>query len=297
MKPKLTLALVALITSSAFAGIPKVLPEFKNEKQLAEWRAEMAAKAESEPSKLDVRSSTLDVPPAFYTGKPYIQSTGSYAFKYRSYNPELARWTSEDPSGFPDGANGSIYAPTPTTGMDPLGLNELYPMTDLRVVRAVVTGWESSGHIFSARLANHSLDQLDDRDAEQDEINAMQQADAFTDIFKLSWWDQHYGVQGDGSYSWQETINFGSDFGSDLHLAYGHVTFEFTVGVTSYGNQGRHKYDVNFNFTDTYNFNPHTHVPGFPNAGINPIRAFDALQQAGIATIYDSTGSFNKIYE
>jgi RHS repeat-associated protein len=122
MKTKLTLALVALITSSAFAGIPKVLPEFKNAEQLAEWRAEMAAKAESNPSKLDVRSSALNVPSASYTGKPYIESTGSYAFKYRSYNPELARWMSEDPSGFPDGANGNVYAPNPTCEFDFQGL-------------------------------------------------------------------------------------------------------------------------------------------------------------------------------
>jgi len=123
MNTKLTLALVALITSSALAAIPKVLPEFKNEKQLAEWRAEMAAKAESEPSKLDVRRSTLDVPPAFYTGKPYIQSTGSYAFKCRNYNPELARWTSEDPSGFPDGANCFSYVNNRTSSyFDFMGL-------------------------------------------------------------------------------------------------------------------------------------------------------------------------------
>ncbi|MEO8615251.1 MAG: RHS repeat-associated core domain-containing protein, partial [Luteolibacter sp.] len=78
------------------------LPEFKTPKQLAEWRAELAAK-----SAASTKSPTQDT--AFYTGKPYLASTGSYAFKYRAYNPELARWTSEDPSGFPDGANGSVY--------------------------------------------------------------------------------------------------------------------------------------------------------------------------------------------
>ena len=115
MKTKLTLALVALITSSAFAGIPKVLPEFKNAQQLAEWRDEMAAK-----HKATTTTATDDH--AFYTGKPYIESTGSYAFKYRSYNPELARWTSEDPSGFPDGANATIYAQVPTCQLDWQGL-------------------------------------------------------------------------------------------------------------------------------------------------------------------------------
>ncbi|TAG10397.1 MAG: hypothetical protein EAZ42_04135, partial [Verrucomicrobia bacterium] len=46
----------------------------------------------------------------------------SYAFKYRNYNPEIARWTSEDPSGFPDGANGSAYAPNPNSELDYQGL-------------------------------------------------------------------------------------------------------------------------------------------------------------------------------
>ncbi len=112
MKQKLTFAIAALLTSSAFAAMPAAMPEFKNEQQLAQWRAEVAAK--------HVAKSTDDY--AFYTGKPYIESTSSYTFNYRSYKPELARWTSEDPSGFPDGANAYIYAPTPTSGVDFLGL-------------------------------------------------------------------------------------------------------------------------------------------------------------------------------
>lgn len=119
MKTKLTLALAAILTSSAFAAMPAKLPEFMNSDQLAKWRAETdaknAAKAESAPS-------ASDVPAAFYTGKPYIESTGTYAFKYRSYNPELARWTSEDPSGFPDGANNTIYGNCPNSGVDSNGL-------------------------------------------------------------------------------------------------------------------------------------------------------------------------------
>ena len=39
MKTKLTLALAAAITSTAFGAMPAHMPEFKNEKQLAEWRA------------------------------------------------------------------------------------------------------------------------------------------------------------------------------------------------------------------------------------------------------------------
>ncbi len=115
MKTKLTLALVASLTSTAFAEFKAPLPEFKNEKQLAEWRAEKAAEATNQ------EYAAEEAP--FYTGKPYLASAGGYAFKYRSYNPEVARWTSEDPSGFPDGANGNIYGiNSPTLGCDPDGL-------------------------------------------------------------------------------------------------------------------------------------------------------------------------------
>ena len=114
MKYKLTFALVAALTSTAFAEFKAPLPEFKNEKKLAEWRAEKASEATSQGYAAEET--------AFYTGKPYLASSGGYAFKYRSFNPELARWTSEDPSGFPDGANGNVYAPTPTAQVDMMGL-------------------------------------------------------------------------------------------------------------------------------------------------------------------------------
>jgi RHS repeat-associated protein len=114
MKYKLTFALVALMTTTAFAAFQAPLPEFKNEKQLAEWRAEKASEA--------TKQGCVAEGAAFYTGKPYLALSGDYAFKYRSYSPELARWTSEDPSGFPDGANASFYAPVPTEEFDSAGL-------------------------------------------------------------------------------------------------------------------------------------------------------------------------------
>ena len=114
MNTKLTFALVASLTGTAFAEFKAPLPEFKNEKQLAEWRAEKASEANSQDHTAEETT--------FYTGKPYLASSGGYAFKYRNYNPEVARWTTEDPSGFPDGANGSVYAPIPSSELDSLGL-------------------------------------------------------------------------------------------------------------------------------------------------------------------------------
>jgi RHS repeat-associated protein len=114
MKHKLTFALVAALTSTAFAEFKAPLPEFKNEKQLAEWRAEKASESTSQGYATEAT--------AFYTGKPYLASSGGYAFKYRNYIPELSRWTSEDPSGFPDGVNNQVYVPAPSYMFDPNGL-------------------------------------------------------------------------------------------------------------------------------------------------------------------------------
>jgi RHS repeat-associated protein len=58
----------------------------------------------------------------FYTGKPYDADLGAYTFAARSYDPEINRWTSADPSGFPDGANNRRFAPSPTSELDSTGL-------------------------------------------------------------------------------------------------------------------------------------------------------------------------------
>ena len=92
---------MAILAGTSHAAISGTKPAFMDKRQLAEMRANASSKALTESRN-----------PAFFTGKPYLASNDGYAFKYRSYNPGIARWTSEDPSGFPDGANPNFYAPT-----------------------------------------------------------------------------------------------------------------------------------------------------------------------------------------
>jgi RHS repeat-associated protein len=112
---------------------PAPLPEFKTPEQLAKWRADQNQK--SQPS---ASSQEGDV---FYTGKPYLAESGSYAFKYREYNPEMNRWTTVDPSGFPDGANNYCYVNNICTiAADPTGLDFLlFNGSSLSL-------WSGSGH-------------------------------------------------------------------------------------------------------------------------------------------------------
>jgi RHS repeat-associated protein len=112
-KSNIIIGLLVVLTGSAMAVMPKDLPKLKNAQELEQWRTDVTAKA---------GNSAREEQQAFYTGEPYIVSTGGYAFKCRNYNPAMARWTTEDPSGFPDGANQNVYAPTPTSAIDAEGL-------------------------------------------------------------------------------------------------------------------------------------------------------------------------------
>jgi RHS repeat-associated protein len=115
MKTTRILSLAMTMAMGMIAGLqasvtehqpPAPLPEFKTSAQLAKWRTETTAKTSAQEAS---RLSTLDSSTPFYTGKPYLADSGSYAFKYREYNPEMGRWTTVDPSGFPDGANNILY--------------------------------------------------------------------------------------------------------------------------------------------------------------------------------------------
>ena len=63
---------------------------------------------------------------ARFTGKPYDEDLQAYVFPNRTYDPEIKRWRSMDPSGYPDGINAQFYAVIPTIGVDPLGLKTYY---------------------------------------------------------------------------------------------------------------------------------------------------------------------------
>jgi len=263
-KTATTIALAAILAGASHAAINGKKPAFMDKQQLAAMRAEAASKSIKDTEN-----------PAFFTGKPYLASTDGYAFKYRSYSPRIARWTSEDPSGFPDGANGSFYAPVPTRQFDYCGLNA----SDFQLVAAVISGWDSLGFKFSKRLADHSVSQLDDRDAMADEIKALQNSSKFSSVFDKAYFT---GKHAAGTMTGTEIVNYRGI--SDLGYSYGRVSFDYSMTLS-----GTSSFAVTFSFADIYDF-----APASPNPAI---AAFNRLQQAGVATIFTSSGSFDKFYE
>ncbi len=107
----------------------------KTDKRLAAIRAR---EADETPQTAASQSSSRGE--TFFTGKPLVEETGQYAFLFRHYDPELNRWTTSDPSGFPDGANNWQYvANMVTLGIDPDGLQFLH------FNGSSITVWSGSG--------------------------------------------------------------------------------------------------------------------------------------------------------
>ncbi len=61
---------------------------------------------------------------ARFTGKPFVKDLGAFFFNCRLYSPQITRWTTMDPSGFPDGLNSFSYVTgDPISKIDALGLS------------------------------------------------------------------------------------------------------------------------------------------------------------------------------
>ena len=115
-------------------------PDFMTPTQLAVWSQQKHEKAMAAQA---AQTAAQSAPGLFYTGKPYLAESGTYAFLARQYNPEMARWTTVDPSGFPDGPNNRVYAAVPTSELDPSGLytatNTVHTSFTLDTTETVVT--------------------------------------------------------------------------------------------------------------------------------------------------------------
>ncbi len=153
MKTKLTTILLALTAvglnlpanASSPAALPAPLPEFMDQAQTAKWNANLATSVA--PTSANPSSTTQ-----FYTGKPYVAEAGGYVFKYRTYSPEIARWTTSDPSGFPDGVNNHIYVEeSPIVALDNDGLQTVTIEQDYSFQ---ITGARAS---YLAAISNASL--------------------------------------------------------------------------------------------------------------------------------------------
>jgi RHS repeat-associated protein len=112
----------------------------QSQKEIAAAKKAREAQQAEQPA---TRHSSPATPPqeVFFTGKPYLEETGQYLFLFRHYDPELARWTTADPSGFPDGANNIAYMAVPTSEFDWQGLESKDIHADFGFELPVIGSW------------------------------------------------------------------------------------------------------------------------------------------------------------
>jgi RHS repeat-associated protein len=262
------------------------------DKRLAAIKAEEAKQA-AEAAELAIR----DPQPAtawqelFFTGKPYLEETGQYLFLFRHYDPELARWTTADPSGFPDGANNVAYMAVPTSGLDFLGLETLLS-GDLARVQAAIEGFRSLGWTAAVRRAELSLANGEDEVAPQTEINALFSAEAFSNIINNDYFARLFVANGKTAFDYSGAyplINYGVTSGiptNDLAAAYGNMggMASGSFSRRDEGNRIHWSIDVEFSFADAYDFGGQDYTSS----------AFRRLQQNGLASIYATSGKYSQ---
>ncbi len=273
-----TFALLGVITSTAFAALKASLPEFKNEKHLAEWRAEKSSKSASHGYAAEGG--------VFYTGKPYLASSGGYTFKYRSYNPELARWTSEDPIGFPDGANNSYYAPTPTIGFDALGL--FYSGTLYAEALSDMMLWNQL-YIVAGPLTTAALNHADGTSPGNWTLTAAEAAIVkgsadYTGGYYTSV-QTALGTPGDGPMS-TPTNHFLFSKPQDSYYAFGEADLS-TSGTVSRSRFGSWEYTATVTLSDVYTFAGYSAAPWY-----TPTALGYRLESHGWIKPFNTSGSF-----
>lgn len=282
----------AIQAASAEHKLPAPLPEFKTAEQLAKWRQDMAEKAKAADAQAAKQANAATATSAFYSGKPYLEETGSYVFKFRQFDRDLSRWTTADPSGFPDGANRYVLGGNPVSGLDQLGLwyDANYTSTnaaaDFLVASIEATALGAVGFSTAQSLADYSLSQDPEdytgvgsfgnpatRLATSSEKDLLQNDGAFSKTFTTTLF------QGQSSnYSFNQVVDYGLT--SDIGLSYGHVLYTVSGTITRQG--ATYSTAPLFAFDDRYDFNVD-----------NPATAaFARLQFHDIAYNYINSGEF-----
>jgi len=279
---------------------PAPLPEFKTPEQLARWRTEQNQKTQAAASSHEGG--------VFYTGKPYLAESSSYAFKYREYNPEMGRWTTVDPSGFPDGANNRVYLAAPISQLDNNGcqilgdLNEYsanvqYAAALWNALEVAAYGVRPLTYIAMTKAEQSGSSWINDSALN----NAVKDSSLVTGRFSsdVSGW-LHSNVSGNGNlgvnmtYLHNDLYEPGSYYFSsgDLSSAMHGVTFTVTGTISNYPNDssGAWVYDATVSYSKLWTFENH-----YFDSNPSPENWIGIqLQKAGLIHSYSVAGSFNR---
>ncbi len=268
-------------------SLPAALPEFMDQTQMAKWSPPQTA------------STTVSEPSTqFYTGKPYVADAGGYIFKYRTYNPEMSRWTSADPSGFPDGANNQGYLSDPVVQVDSLGLwysgtPYLSVLTD-KAAWNQIKYWNSSSdplavdamsHADGTNSGNWTLSSAEDAAVKASPDYSNQgNPNSFYDSVQTLLYTSLNGFSDPSSFS-TPVNHFLFTHGTDEYYAFGHADLSTSGTVTD--SNGQWTYTATVTLTDYYTFSQYSNV-----TYLAPTALGYRLQTAGYIQPFSTSGTW-----
>lgn len=207
----------------------------------------------------------------------------------------MVRWTSADPSGFPNGANNQFYAPLPTCSFDAMGT--FYSGTPYTGVTVDQTAWNyiegNMGSIYP--LAVEAMNHADGTQGgnwtlSSSDISAIQTS-----------WD--YAAQGNPNSYYQLVQNalgnpsagpdstpvtsFLFTHGTDEYYAFGHANLSTSGTVTIDPTTSLWTYTATVTLSDTYTFAGYSSIGYFTPTGLGY-----RLQSAGYLQAFSSSGTW-----
>ena len=219
----------------------------------------------------------------------------------------MGRWTTVDPSGFPDGANNRLYAAVPTSQLDNNGCKITADLSGYSgsVIDAArkwnaLEGFASIGLplTYTSMIHAENGGEWANDKALNSAINKSSIVDgggAFDT--GVDNWLHNNNVSGNGSLAVDMTglHNNGSTPGHyelnewDLAKSVHGVTFSVTGSVSGYGSSTGWQYDSTVSYSKEYTFKIHYD----DGAAMSPFNAIGvALQKVGLISPYPISGSF-----
>ena len=231
-------------------------------------------------------------PVCFYTGKPFDMELGTYVFKYRNYDPKMQRWTTADPSGFPDGANNYTYVSMPSSSLDPTGLVTIDNAADAvfwyKYGLGLVDGVAGNGLISTIKNSSGYLNSI---------VNGIAYGTAFDKLRDVSFYDTSGNITGGGDRSFDTGITSPVG-GIVLNINYNSpwTSSEWVWGGDPWNSNGYRYVEVeltlNLSFTDLFDFSWNSQYGFWQNLGKEVLPSI--LIGNGIP--YNISGSFTDVY-
>ena len=246
---------------------------------------------------------TLPPEDVCYTGKPYNKELGAYVFNARNYDATISRWTTPDPSGFPDGANNSVYVKNRSTcSTDAIGLfySGGFYMSVFGGSIADRSAWSVG---YATKAGPMTQDSMDHADGDNGgnwtladwEIALVKGCTEYSTFYSdtVNALTLAFGGAPQGSSGWSTAAShYKFISNSDVKNAIEGCDLS-TRGTVTTGSSGIPVYHATVTLDDYYTFDPYANETGLTN----PLRIGYALESHDWIYPFETTGTWDDTFE